>query len=175
MSRSAALEDLESKRASGEISKDCTDEHLGAAATNEGYHAQAVYIAHHGLTVGQFNEFDQHMNAAQHPNGASWTEKYGNMQTYSGTQAAQQRARNTHLSDPSSLHDRAVLASSNLQSTAATNSSTSASSNLYATHGSSGEEGDYFDDSEIQQAVHDSLLDCDVPMDSTARGTELAA
>jgi hypothetical protein len=94
------IEGYEAKRRSGAISSAVSEELIVGAAMQQAYFAQAQSMVNGNLSPHQVQEFDQLIRDAQHPNGSTWTEKYGNLalsrdQTLS--HAAEQRSQNTHL------------------------------------------------------------------------------
>ena len=81
------------KRERGKLDARTTDEQLQKRALNAGWHAQAQHLIQRGVSISQYNEFDSAINTVQHPNGAGWIEKYGNL----CTGGADQRRRNTKM------------------------------------------------------------------------------
>lgn len=93
LEKAVSLEMLQKDRERGKLDARTTDEQLQKRALNAGWHAQAQHIIQRGVSISQYNEFDSAINAVQHPNGAGWTEKYGNLRTG----GADQRRRNTKM------------------------------------------------------------------------------
>ena len=108
MVEEAALARMKSKKASGKIGADVSDLQLHSSAKNEASLAQSIHILNAGLTNDQFVELSGSMKTIEHENGASWTGTYGNMRTYNGAGPAQQRARNTNLTNTREVVEASV-------------------------------------------------------------------
>lgn len=92
------LAKLQKDREEGRIDSRTPDEQLQRQAANAGFHAQSLEILRTGVTIAQYNELDNAISALEHPNGAGWTEKFGNLRTANGN--ADQRRRNTKMKQP---------------------------------------------------------------------------
>lgn len=92
-------------RANGVLSKRTSDEEITNYATKIGYHHQATSIVQAAPDTDALFYLRQQVMAQQHPNGATYTEQYGDMRSYGSGGASKQRADNTRLSNASALHD----------------------------------------------------------------------
>ena len=115
MVEEAALVRMKNKKASGKIGADVSDLQLHSSAKNEASLAQSIHILNAGLTNNQFVELSKSMNTIEHENGASWTGTYGNMRTYNGAGPAQQRARNTKLTNTCEVVEASASVDADLQ------------------------------------------------------------
>ena len=86
------MADLESK---GKI--DSSEKEQAKYAEDMGYHASSLNLISKPLSTAAFNQLDKIVTNMEHCHGATHTEKYGDMRTYNGARAANQRASNTRL------------------------------------------------------------------------------
>jgi hypothetical protein len=86
---------LTSARENGGLSKKTTDEKIENYASKMGYHHQATSIVQGAPNTDALFFIRQQVLAQQHPNGATYTEQYGDMRLYGLGGAVQQRADNT--------------------------------------------------------------------------------
>ena len=103
---------LTSARENGGLSKKTTDEEIDNYAAKMGYHHQATSIVQGAPDTDALFFIRQQVLAQQHPNGATYTEQYGDMRSYGPGGAVQQRADNTRLTNASILHNHATAATS---------------------------------------------------------------
>ncbi len=91
----AVIKGYEAKRRSGAISSAISEELIVGAAMQQAYFAQAQSVVNGNLNPCQVQEFYQLTYDAQHPNGSTWTEKYGNLalsRYQTSSRAAEQRS-----------------------------------------------------------------------------------
>jgi hypothetical protein len=94
------IEGYEAKKRSSVISSAISEELIVGAAMQQAYFAQAQSVVNGNLNPCQVQEFYQLTYDAQHPNGSTWTEKYGHLalsHDHTSSLAAEQRLQNTHL------------------------------------------------------------------------------
>ena len=95
------LEEIEQKRLrrareSGGLAKNTTDEEINNYANKVGFHSQAFNIVNNPPSREAMSFMKKTVESAQHANGSTYTNKFGDMR---GTSAAKQRGDNTRLSE----------------------------------------------------------------------------
>lgn len=98
---------LHQSRELGGLAGSTSNESIDDYSSRVGYYHQATSIVHGNPTRDALTFMAQQVDAAQHPNGATWTNKHGDMRNYKKASAAKQRGSNTGLTNPESLHGTA--------------------------------------------------------------------
>jgi hypothetical protein len=115
-------DNLEAKRSSGVISSSIPEEHISAVARQQAFFAQANFMSDAILNPRQVQEFDGAFRDAQHQNGSTWTDRYGNLSMNpdkKSSRAAEQRSRNSGLLDTAGAR-KAAASSMNTAAAAVT-------------------------------------------------------
>ena len=76
---------------------DLSEKEQAKYAEDMGYHASLLNLLSHPPSTAAFNQLDKIVTNMEHHNGATHTKKYGDMRTYNGARATNQRASNTQL------------------------------------------------------------------------------
>ena len=99
-------ERLQLARKHGGLAKDTTDDEIEDYASKVGYHLQAVALLTGNPSREALTYMEEQVNAGEHPEGASFTEKHGDMRVFGGRKtAAKQRAMNTRgMHNEEALH-----------------------------------------------------------------------
>ena len=79
------------------MNNDSSKKEQAKYAEDMGYHASSLNLLSNPPSTAAFNQLDKIVSNMEHRNGATHTEKYGDMRTYNGARAANQRASNTRL------------------------------------------------------------------------------
>ena len=90
----------------GDIDSGTSEQALTQHADQVGRLCQATFIVNNPPTTAAHNFLAQQMRTARHMKGSTWTDRYGDMRSYGGGSNATQRAINTRLTNPASLHDQ---------------------------------------------------------------------
>jgi hypothetical protein len=98
---------LSKSRDSGALAKSTTDVEIDRYSEEVSYMAHATSITNNAPTRQGMAFLRKQVDMVQHEKGSTFTDKHGSMRTYGGSSAAKQRASNTRLQNPVSLHNMA--------------------------------------------------------------------
>ena len=98
-------QNLQRAKEKGLIAQNTSEAEIDDYARKAGMHQQCMHMLNNPPSKEAFGYLDATITSSLREGGATYTDDFGSMRTYNGTQACAQRGNNTRLTNAASLHN----------------------------------------------------------------------